>query len=331
MVKKCVLAAKSRQARQAQRRKVGTLKSTTVAPKTQARYSEALRKFFVWLSCLRMAFPSKWERLDEVVCSWIEHLWHEGEPKSWAGDTLSGLQHESPLLRGRLRLGWRLHKAWGMAEMPSRAPPITLGILQAICGLAACSGDWDLAIMLFVGFECLLRTGEMLALRKQDFLLNVPKGTAVVNLGMTKGAKRSGAEESVTIADRKVVEAVAAYVQGLCEGDFIFKRSPAIFRKKFALLCRALGLEDLAFRPYSIRRGGATHHFRSGASISSTTVRGRWGNSKTARIYINEGLAMLADISISESSSVVQYYAKQWQTFTSEGKAPVPLPPPRRF
>ena len=74
----------------------------------------------------------------------------------------------------------------------------------------------------------------------------------------------------------------------------------------------ALKLESFAFRPYSLRRGGATHWFRHHGSFDKLLVQGRWAAPKTAKIYINEGLAILAELNLSEKplKPFVQRYCR---------------------
>ena len=57
-------------------------------------------------------------------------------------------------------------------------------------------------------------------------------------------------------------------------------------------------LPALSWRPYSLRRGGATAHFLEHGSLDKTAVRGRWPSTKTARIYINEAVSTLAQITL---------------------------------
>ncbi len=59
-----------------------------------------------------------------------------------------------------------------------------------------------------------------------------------------------------------------------------------------------LGFTEYNFKPYSLRRGGATYDYRVGGRLEATIVRGRWQNAKTARIYITDGLARWAEISL---------------------------------
>ena len=74
-----------------------------------------------------------------------------------------------------------------------------------------------------------------------------------------------------------------------------------LYRIAFSGAVTELGLNG-HFRPYSLRRGGATHHFLVGGQLDKTTDRGRWGNTRTARIYINTSLA---DLSQQQQCSIV--------------------------
>ena len=59
---------------------------------------------------------------------------------------------------------------------------------------------------------------------------------------------------------------------------------------------RGVGLPRMAWKPYSLRRGGATDDFGHHANFDRTTERGRWQSSRTARIYINEAVAEVGTI-----------------------------------
>jgi hypothetical protein len=67
---------------------------------------------------------------------------------------------------------------------------------------------------------------------------------------------------------------------------------------KFSNLLAELGLESFQFRPYSLRRGGATFWFGKHGSFDRLLVQGRWHAQKTARIYIDSGVAALAEMKI---------------------------------
>ena len=63
----------------------------------------------------------------------------------------------------------------------------------------------------------------------------------------------------------------------------------------FQTTVEALGLEQYQYRPYSLRRGGATFYFQRHGQLDRLLLQGRWQSSKTARLYINSGLAILAE------------------------------------
>ena len=51
-------------------------------------------------------------------------------------------------------------------------------------------------------------------------------------------------------------------------------------------------------KPYSVRRGGATHHYVSKGRLDQTVERGRWAIKRTAKIYIQDGVALARDIQL---------------------------------
>ena len=80
-----------------------------------------------------------------------------------------------------------------------------------------------------------------------------------------------------------------------------FARNAAQWRAQFNEALQALNLGEYGFRPYSLRRGGATFWFSRHHSLDKILLQGRWQAAKTARIYINEGLSILAEMSLPPS------------------------------
>ncbi len=85
-----------------------------------------------------------------------------------------------------------------------------------------------------------------------------------------------------------------ALVKHMQAGDKIMPCSAPVFRRMFNQVTSALGLDGMNYKPYSARRGGATSHFKTYGSLDLTVERGRWLSSRTARLYIDDGLAVLA-------------------------------------
>lgn len=81
----------------------------------------------------------------------------------------------------------------------------------------------------------------------------------------------------------------------------IWNRSSQFFRSSLARLLNHFQLQSHGFRGYSLRRGGATHHFETGGSLEKTLLFGRWQSSKVARIYLCDGLARLAAMRLTDT------------------------------
>ena len=84
----------------------------------------------------------------------------------------------------------------------------------------------------------------------------------VISLAHTKVGQRTAAFEASVILDplvgRLYRKARAARELGTGEDFYIFAGSEARFYDLFALGLSELGLAAYGFRPYSLRRGGAT-------------------------------------------------------------------------
>ena len=295
------MEGRSQQERKKVRSKLGSLKGLTVQPRTRERYTDCLNRFFDWLAGEGLVLPKRQNLLDGLVSDYLEHLWAVGEGKSIANNTLAALQDRDPSLKRKLPASWRLLKAWTSVEIPNRAPPLTLQVLDALCGWSIFNYCPTFGLSLRVAFFGLLRTGELLSLRAKDVFIPGPKGPAVLSLGLTKGGARQGAAESVTLHEQSILPALWRWKQSNSPTAFLTLK-PHAWRALFARAIDALHLTDQHFRPYSLRRGGATFHFNHHGSFDTLLVQGRWAAARTARIYLNDGLAQLADLSLSNSS-----------------------------
>ena len=278
------------------RKDLGSLKSLTVQPKTRARYDNARQLFYKFLRKEGLEIPRTREALDGLVGEYLEHLWSSGEGRGLASDTLASLQDFDPTLRGRLVISWRLLKAWHVNEIPNRAPPIPEIILQAILGWAIFHEHHLFALSVAVCFYGMLRTGELFDVTLKSLFMTKRMAPAVIALGLTKAGKRAGASESITL---RVDEVLRRLWQWRVLGKPLkLVSSPTSWRSLFAKCLTALKLDHLQFRPYSLRRGGATFWFQKHGSFDRLLIDGRWQAPKTARIYLNEGLALLAEMKV---------------------------------
>ena len=143
---------RTREARIAVRKKLGSLQSLTVQSRTKKRYEAARQGFYSFLKANSLTLPSKREELDPLVSEFIEHLWASGEGRVKANDAVAGLQDLDPKLRGQLPASWRLLKTWSQNEVPNRAPPLPEGVVHAMVGHALLNNQENFALSLLLGF-----------------------------------------------------------------------------------------------------------------------------------------------------------------------------------
>eukprot|EP00438_Fugacium_kawagutii_P033040 Skav233495 [mRNA] locus=scaffold5081:59211:60287:+ [translate_table: standard] len=315
MPRKRVLEALEANDRATQRRRLGTLRDLTVQPATKRRYTLATQAFYSFLKDEGLELPTSKPKLDELVCDYLEHLWSTGAGRGQANDTVAGLQDLQPNLRHHLPGSWRLLKTWAVNEVPCRAPPLPDHVVKAMAGWAFFKGHFSFGVSLLVGFYTMLRTGEIVALKTGDILATPQDRQVLISLGMTKGGKRHGAAESVVLGYQPAVSLVKAWKAH--QGQRVFlTSSPSSWRALFNECISALGIEAHQFRPYSLRRGGATFWFQKHQSFDRILVQGRWHTQRSARIYLNEGLAMLASMALPPHDPKLKHFIHYFSVFS---------------
>jgi hypothetical protein len=294
------------------RRRLGTLQSLRIAPRTAAGYETATRRFFQHLGSEGEEVGRTPAAIDLQAARYIEYLWEQDDGKSWAADLLSALVWTSPNLKRQLLTSWGLIRAWGIHELPMRAPPLPRGSFFALAQAHTAAGHRDVGLGVVLAGHCLLGTGELLNLTWGDIELDATLHRGALNLGITKSGARRGIAESVGITQPWLVAMLYTYREHHQKqpGNRFISLSSSAFRRAFADALRSLGWQEWGFMPYSLRRGGATELWRSTGQLSHVTVRGRWSNPQTARIYVNDGLATLAHMHLQDATTL----QRAWQT-----------------
>lgn len=236
------------------------------------------------------------DNLDSAVGAWVEHIFFEGESKSLASDGLASLQYHLPQAAGHLRFSWKLVKAWNKLEPPARVVPLSPLLTRAFAGALVLAGHFSEAALMLVAFDALLRPGEMYQLRAEDVTFYGNK--AVLTLYDSKTGKRTNTGEMVVINSR-----LANYwLRRACaeqnnQGPLLPSGAPA-FRLLFSNLVAHFQLDGL-YAVYGLRRGGATYDFLLRQSMERTLLRGRWSSTSTARIYLQDTIANVANLKLS--------------------------------
>ena len=236
-------------------------------------------------------------------CALSLSLWEEGDSKNEAIDCVSGVLHYLPQLKGKVPGSKKLLVAWGKCELPARAPPLNTFFLAALAGKAVALNDRRLAVSLLLGFRCMLRTGELLKIRKMDLSLMERHSRGIVVLHETKSGQRTASSETVVISDAHLMRMLAIVCRDLAPAEFLVGCSPAAFRAKFARLVHEAGIPQCSWKPCSLRRGGATTDFLHHGQLDRTMVRGRWASAKTARLYIDDAVSMQAQLAVTRQQN----------------------------
>ena len=133
--------------------------------------------------------------VDDAVAEYVESLWAEGGLCSRARFLVACIQHSVPSARRHLDLSWALIRTWQRMEPPVRAVPLSCSLALAFAALARIKRAPDIAVLLLVGFEAMLRTGELFALRESD--VQFTSQGAVLRLALTKMGVRQARAEMV--------------------------------------------------------------------------------------------------------------------------------------
>jgi integrase len=121
-----------------------------------------------------------------------------------------------------------------------------------------------------ISFYCLLRTDEALRLKLDAIQILWDKPSLILDLGMTRSGKRKGCRE-ITIADDPEVVCLAAAVLAKHGPTGPIIPAGSFFRKSFGAALTAVGINTMNFRPYSLRREGATHHWQITGDLGKVT------------------------------------------------------------
>ena len=281
-------------------KRAGSLHGRVLKPGTVKRYTAHVKEFFRWCRRTGRTIPSSTVAFDTLLCAYAEELWQENDSKSVLANTLSGLVYFTISLKQKLPGAWRLYKAWAKHEPGRRAPPLTVLMMQAVAGYFAYQGEKRAAVMICTAHHCILRTGEMLSLRSTDVTF---AGTLCqLRLRDTKIGQRLDITEETNILDPWLFRTFKKVIKFVYPGDVLVGMTPRAFRQMWASAVKAVGLPQ-AYKPYGLRRGGATAFFQHCGSFGRTANRGRWGTEQAMRQYVTTALAELAEHQHQESDN----------------------------
>ena len=271
--------------------KRSSLKFAGLHHRTLRAYKAALDRFLSYLNRrkLRVNRP---HRLDAELAEFIDRAYQEGDPMSYSGHLLSAIKRFHPSLRMELPISSQYFRNWQRCYRPTRAVPADWALVEAMMARACEWGYPQLALLLGLGFNALLRTSEMMSLTHRHLLPHaLSKGMSVI---IPTSKTSQGNPQVVLVLDRQLISFAKSLLRD--SEELLWPCGPYRFRQVFGQLLQSLGFQQGDYSPYSLRRGGCTWYFQSSLSLDLTVARGRWSCGRTAKQYIDEGTAQLAQV-----------------------------------
>lgn len=273
-----------------------------VTPGTLKRYKDCVIKFLQWTQDNQEDAQDENE-LDDVLLDYVHHLYESDAGKTAASHTLFGICLYLPALKYQLPKTRQAVKGWNKNQPGRSYPPITWELAQLVAVHLRHSKRRNAdrhAVGVLLSFDCLLRIGELVSLRHEDVADTGDGRIGAEHKGMVLRLRRTktGPNQDCRVQDPVVVKLVRDLVRRTKPGDRLFPFLAATFRKHFKDACADLRLSPL-YVPHSLRHGGATRYRHVLKwSIEDVMERGRWVSSKSARRYVQSGVAMLLAMSV---------------------------------
>ena len=295
-------------------REVG-LETTRTSKTYRLRLHQALALLLHWVSLSVWASVEWWvcpSAANQVLCEFVEWQHASGSSISHSRHSILAVQTAFRELKGKLGRSWECLQSWQLKlPLKSRRPISDLlvnamflvGIAQGmLCGPRALD-FWSSAVLVRVGFHCLLRPGEICKLIVED--LHFPQTAwdaqvCVIRFRDPKNRSSLGRFQFALVRDISIVRWLRWLKDGCDPQTKLWPGSSTKFAKAFKQLLCLLGLERLDFTAGSLRPGGATKAFVEGMSIANLKYLGRWRVEHSLETYIQEAMCQLMSSRLTE-------------------------------
>ncbi len=265
-----------------------------VAAKTAARYTSAAERFVRWAADMGEEAATAAD-FDALLLEYFEFLYETGKGRSLAAATLSGLLHLCPWLVNDVPLARRGLKGWAKRCPSVPWPPVTWPVAVAVAVRMVANGSPSGGLGVLLAFDCLLRVGELVALRACDVVEAGDRrvGGSFAGMWLRLARTKTGSNKSVQVRSEAVRLLLRRAVAGMPPTSRLYPFTVSTFRRAFKLAAAQLGVSpDVVV--HSLRHGGATHLFTEcGLDIAAIAEHGRWESVDSARHYLQACRALL--------------------------------------
>ena len=272
---------------------------------TQKRYDDAVALFVEWMDS-HGEDPGTVVEFDGVLAEFFHDLYitRGGACRSIAECTLAGILVILPSLKGHMGRSRLSLKGWRRLVPSQPHPPLTWDLAACIAVRMLCTGRSELGVATLLAFDCYLRVGELVGLRRCDVTDRGDARTGLAYAGMALRLLHTKTGRNQWVEVRSPVVLFLLRQRLCCIGRRrearLFPVVAATYRRHFKAACAALGLSE-EYTPHSLRHGGATHdHLTKRLTLEGILRHGRWASTKSARHYIQAGRALLLETTVPE-------------------------------
>ena len=242
------------------------------------------------------------DEINFVMVKYGRLLYSSGKSYQQYAETLNSLGARKPAVRRLLQQSWDLGYSWMRSEPSTHHVAMPPVILIAMVTTALLWGWVRVAGCLSLGFNALLRPGEVLGALRKDLLmpsdLDFSIDYVLVSIRQPKSRFTYARHQTGKADSRDMVGIIELAFSGLQENDRLWPFGPQTLRNRFKSLLTALRLpaESTNFLRAldlgSLRSGGATFTIQQTEDSELCRRRGRWANHKMLEIYIQETMAL---------------------------------------
>jgi integrase len=280
------------------------LLEATLVPSTVRKYKKAVCAFLEWCNSHDYRANNN-DQLDDLLTHYFHDLYelNEGKGKGLAADTLYGVMKYLPRTKNHLATAEQSLRGWSKMQPAQSYPPLTWDLTVAMAVQMCRHGLVRHAIATLVAFDCFLRIGELVNLRKVDIADNgdVRMGSEYRGMALRLRQTKTGPNQWVQVEDKDVQHLLRLLLQTCShDEDKVFGFTSAQYRGVFKMVRDELGLAS-TYVPHSLRHGGATRWHLLGKNLEDILLRGRWASIKSARRYVQSGRAMLLSVAVPEA------------------------------
>lgn len=273
------------------------------APATLSKYRRGVNLFVDWCDENGREVIT-YDDMDDALTDYFHDLFEQGDGsgKGLAAQTFYGVLKLMPRAAHKLPTAYASLQGWLKLKPSQSYPPITWELAVLVAVQMTRTGKLRYGIATLLAFDCFLRVGELVNLRKQDVADSGDSRLGQVYRGLALRLRqtKTGPNQWVEVEHADVKKLVRLVINSTDKpSDKLFPFTANQFRQTFKRACSQLGL-NAGYVPHSLRHGGATRWHLLGKPLEDILMRGRWASTKSARRYVQAGRAMLLTTSVPE-------------------------------